>query len=193
MGQTSGQKQAGKYIGQAGGQIDALAASQAASPLYQLGYALAKSVGENPLTMGPEVTDKIKRTAMDTASNSYAQNTAQLQERFGATGNAGSGYAYGAQRDEALRLGGKLGDISRDVDVAAAQQRRQDEASAISILQAMLGVEQAPFRDKANILAGGAALPVWSQPSAGASLGQGLGSLAGTVAGAEKGSLINKG
>lgn len=181
--QTSGQKTASKYTKNAVGTLQAAQADLSQNPLYLLGQQLAQGYLQNPSTYSPELIAQMKSVANADATQAAHGAFNQFAERQGASG----GYRSGATGEEAMRvaqdLGGAIQKGNTQIDAMAAQQRPIDIVNALNALYPMLQTQYGFSKDIANAYSGAATNPIWQQASPWAQVGQGVGSIGGTILG----------
>lgn len=181
--QSTGQKTAKKYTGKAVDTLQGARTDMLSNPLYLLGQQIARQVGEQPLSLPPEIVNLIKSNQTQQTYDAYNGAVGSGLERAGAVGAYRDGSTRQFERNQAADLGGAIGNMNRNVDIQAAMQRNPDMANASNLLNSNLQTKYGFDRDIANVFSGAATNPVWSQqtPKPGA-LG-GLGGIGGSIAG----------
>lgn len=155
------------------------------SPLFQGLMGQATGLVQNPLSMGPDVVAKMMASALGQAQGSYDSALRNTWERAGASGGYRSGLTRGQEMRAAQGLGEQSGNIVREIETRAAMQRPADIINALSAAIPALATQFQFDRDIANVYAGGATNPVWSQPSPLQTGLQGAGQLGMNVVGLE--------
>lgn len=182
MGESYGQKQAGKYIGKQVSTLQGAQADMLQNPLFLAGQQLARSIAGNEQTFTPELVNQIKAGRTGVMYDAYRGALGSGLERAGAAGAYRDGSTRMFERNMASDLANSLGNMNQQVDIAAAQQRYPDLLNASSIMNSGLMQRYSFDRDIANAYGGAAVNPQWGQPTATASAMGGIGSLAGGLA-----------
>lgn len=133
----------------------------------------------DPLTFSPQVVQGMKQQGFDDSSRAFQGALSQIGDRMGALGMFRSGATNQQFQNAAADYGGRVADVSRQIDTQAALQRNQDLAAAVQNAMQVLGLQQRQYENIGNAWIGSATNPVFSQPDSG-----GIGGLLGTLAGA---------
>lgn len=181
--QSSGERTAKKYTGQAVNTLTSARTDMLSNPLFLLGQQLATQVGQNPLSLSPDTVRGIKNNAIESEYDTYRGALGSGLERAGAAGAYRDGSTRMMERDLATDLSSSIGNINRGVDIQAAMQRNQDLANAATVTSGAVGQRYAFDRDIANVLGGAATNPAFSQPSPKSNALGGLGGIGGAVLG----------
>jgi hypothetical protein len=164
------------------------------NPFFQQMQQLLGGYLDDPYSMSPEDLANLETQLTNTANETYRNNLGQSLEQAGSVGAYRSGSTRNTEEKLARGLGSQVSEGMRSLRAQAAFQRPADISNA---LNAGMGMVSAPLqwnRDIANIYAGQATNPVYSQPSPFAQALGGIGSLGGSLVGASAmGSAVNGG
>lgn len=176
---SAGRRQASKLTKRGIGELQAGQDAYGVDPNAQAGRDLVSRWLANPSTFDPALA---RATAADAATRGYMQNSNQFLEKAGAAGLARSGSTFAGQNRLAQGLGQTLSDSSRQIDLVASQERQQSYQAALNALAQQMNAQYSWYKDKANIYAGAATNPAWSQPSPLSNSLTGLGTILGQYA-----------
>lgn len=137
--------------------LNALGASQKdllGSAPYMSFVDLMTQFSKQPQTFGPGDLESIKARATGEAHQGARNTTMAAWERAGATGSYRDGSTRAVEGRIGQQLGGRLGDISRQVDEMGARQRYTDLAQFGSLLQNLFQLRQGPAQAFSNAAIG---------------------------------------
>lgn len=137
--------------------LDALQSAQndlLGSDPYKAFTSLLSQFSTNPNTYTPELIASIKGRASDAAQQGYGEAMNAAWDRAGAQGAYRDGSTRAGESRLGQQLGGRLADISRQVDEDAAKQRIADLAQFGSLLQGFFNLRSGPAQAYANAAIG---------------------------------------
>ncbi len=177
-GATAARKYSKKAVGslQSGQQV-----LEDPSGLFRQGYDIGLNFAKNPLSLSPEIVATMKQRGFDEAGGAFQGALNTIGERMGAMGMYRSGGTNTQFQNAAAEYGGRIADVSRQVDTDAAKQRNTDWMQAISAILPLIQQQQRPYEQIANAYMATGSNPAFGQPGSGLGIGQGIGSLLGAL------------
>ncbi len=162
---------------------------------FQALQQIAQLIGDDPLSLSPEIVQGLKSNFASDANAAARNQLAESRQGLSQGPGLRSGAARQSEQDIAVGLGNSIAGANQQLDAQAGTQRLTDLIQAFQVQQSALQQELQPEKELINTLLGGSSAigataantPVSSPLS---SVGGLVGTLGGAALGAPAGGLF---